>query len=276
MPELPEVETIVQEMREIGLIGSTIERAEVFWQRSLANLAAHDFCQQMANQHIHHIRRRGKLIVFCLDNCELFVHLRMTGKFILEAHASLPRKHERVRLYLADGRILRYEDQRKFGKWYLLKDSLSFLKKIGLEPLTPDFSFAAFAQLLKGRKRQIKPFLLDQQFVAGLGNIYVDEALWEAKIHPTRDLSSLTADELNALHTAIINVLQRGVANTGTTLGSTSANYFSVSGRPGTNQHALKVFRRHGQPCPRCSCPIEKITVAQRGTHVCPSCQKLR
>lgn len=273
MPELPEVETIVQELRKIGIIGLTIERVIIFWERSLANILSKAFCQRIAHQTIVDLNRKGKFLVFTLSKDTLFVHLRMTGKFLIDQKQPSPNTHERIRLYLSDGRTLRYEDQRKFGKWYLTHDPQPFLDKIGLEPLSPSFSLAAFKNLLRGKHRKIKPFLLDQKFIAGIGNIYADEALWEAKIHPVRSLDSLSAKEIAALHQAIILVLKAGVANIGTSLGAARANYFSVSGRRGTHQYQLKVFRRDGLPCPRCHVLIKKISLAQRGTHFCPSCQ---
>lgn len=273
MPELPEVETIVRELREEQLIGLKIEHAQVFWDRSIANQNSSSFKERISNQIIHDITRRGKFIVFSLSQDTLLVHLRMTGKFFVEHHDVVPHPHERVRLYLSDKRILRYEDQRKFGKWTLISDPEEILEKLGLEPLSKNFTLDTFTKLLLKSNRQIKPFLLDQHHIAGLGNIYVDEALWEAKVHPLRLAKSLDDKELKLLHKAIITVLNKGIENTGTTLGSNRANYFSVSGRRGSNQHALKVFRREGLPCHNCQTLIEKIQVAQRGTHICPKCQ---
>jgi formamidopyrimidine-DNA glycosylase len=272
MPELPEVETIVREMRETGLIGLKIERASVFWDRSIANQSPAEFCQQLTNQTILDINRRGKFLVFSLTKDLLLVHLRMTGKFFIDKINFPTSSHERVRLHLSDGRIVHYEDQRKFGKW-VLANTKDVLNKIGIEPLSPEFTLKIFKEILK-KRRQIKPFLLDQRFIAGLGNIYADEALWAAKIHPARSTETLTEREIAALHKAIISVLQKGVENTGTSLGNTRANYYSVSGRRGTNQHVLKVFHCDGLPCPRCQTIIQKIFLAQRGTHFCPHCQK--
>ncbi len=275
MPELPEVETIARELRESNVIGLKIERAEVFWERSLAIENAILFCKKIADQKIMDISRRGKFLVFTLSNDTLLVHLRMTGKFLIGSDQHRAEAHERIRLYLSDGRTLFYEDQRKFGKWYLTTDPELLLKNIGIEPLSKEFTPKVFDKLLEGQKRQIKPLLLDQSFVAGIGNIYADEALWEAQIHPARSAATLTEQEKNALHAAIIIVLKRGVANIGTSLGSTSANYFSVSGRRGDNFRELQVFRRDGLSCPRCGAIICKMVLHQRGTHFCPKCQIL-
>lgn len=275
MPELPEVETIVRELRASDLIGKKIIHADVFWARTIAEPDAMTFIKNITNQTITEINRRGKFIVFTLSNDTLLVHLRMTGKFLLSNNMDAEiHSHERVRLTLENGIILRYEDQRKFGKWFLLKHPEMILDKLGLEPLSNEFTFTNFENLIHNYKRQIKPFLLDQNYIAGLGNIYVDEALWEAGIHPMRLVSSLTKAEVHGLYSAIKNVLLKGVENTGTSLGAKRANFYSVSGRRGENQNLLKVFRRNGLPCPKCGTIINKIVVAQRGTHFCPNCQK--
>ncbi len=276
MPELPEVETIVREMREAGLEGLTIKKALILWPKSISTPSPEEFCLRIENQKIDKINRRGKYLVFSLSQDTLLVHLRMTGKFLIET-AKSPEfsSHERVRLLLSDGRVLRYEDQRKFGKWYLLDHPEDKLKQLGLEPLSNEFTLAAFQKVIKGHNQFIKPFLLNQAYVVGLGNIYVDEALWQAKIHPLRKLSTLTKKEIIHLHESIIQVLQSGVDNIGTSLGAKRANYFSVSGRRGNNQNKLNVFRRDGEPCPRCQTLLIKTVVAQRGTHLCPNCQTL-
>ncbi len=275
MPELPEVETIVREMRSAGLVGKTIERAIIFWDRSIAGISSLEFKKCIAHQTIKDIDRRGKFIVFSLTKDTLLVHLRMTGKFLIAADDIPATSHERVRLYLDDGSVLRFEDQRKFGKWYLSSDPQKLLDRIGLEPLSKSFTLNAFKAVLKGR-RKIKPLLLDQHLVAGIGNIYADEALWLAKIHPLRSIESLAKKEIADLHKAIIFVLTKGIDNIGTSLGSSRANYYSVSGRRGNNQNSLNVFRNDGLPCPRCQTVIQKIVVAQRGTHFCPHCQTLQ
>lgn len=275
MPELPEVETIARELREAGLIGLRIQEASVFWIGSLTPPVSEPFCQKIVSQTIQDIQRRGKFLVFVLTKDTLLVHLRMTGKFLIAEQTCAVHPHERIRLTLSDGRILRFEDQRKFGKWHLTSHPEQVLDLLGLEPLSKEFTISAFKKRLTGHRRQIKPFLLDQRFIAGLGNIYVDEALFAAHIHPLRLVCTLNDKETLQLHHAIIDVLQKAVDNTGTSLGAARANYFSVSGRRGTHQHALNVFRKEGLPCIRCKSTIVKITVAKRGTHLCPHCQKL-
>lgn len=272
MPELPEVETIVRELCASHLVGTIIKEAKVFWPRSIATPEIGKFCEQLCNQSILQISRRGKYIVFILNNYTMLVHLRMTGKFTI-SKVKQPTMHERVQLRLSNGQILHYADQRKFGKWYLLSHPEAKLGELGLEPLSSEFTLKAFRQLICKGSTQIKPFLLSQRHIVGLGNIYVDEALWEAKIAPNRKANTLTPAEIKALHQAIPHVLKEGIAHMGTSLGSKQANYFSVSGRRGLHQHQLKVFRRDGFPCPRCQTIIIKIKLAQRGTHLCPHCQ---
>lgn len=273
MPELPEVETIIRDLRAHDLVGKKITDVTVFWHRTIATPSVENLLEKLVDQQILQINRRGKIIVFTLSTQTLLVHLRMTGKFILTDAYSVPSSHERVRLTLNDGRILRFEDQRKFGKWYLLSHPEAKLNELGIEPLSEEFTLEAFKKVLKRSSQQIKAFLLNQKHIVGLGNIYVDEALWEAKIHPTHAANKLTLDYIKALFHAIPLVLSRGIAHMGTTLGQLPSNYFSVSGRRGDNQSQLKVFRRDGQPCPRCHTEIVKLKVAQRGTHICPNCQ---
>jgi len=275
MPELPEVETIVRELCESDLIGKKICEVKVFWPRTIAIPNMADFCSQLVNQVIAKISRRGKFIVFTLSKDTLLIHLRMTGKLFFFNKEKKPSAHERLRIRLDDDRYLCYEDQRKFGKWYLLSNPETKLSELGIEPLSKVFTLKALQQLIRKSSQQIKSFLLNQHHIAGLGNIYVDEALWEAKIHPARKTNSLSHTEIVALHRAIPNVLKQGIAHMGTSLGSKLANYFSVSGRRGGNQTQLKVFRREGLPCSRCHNQMIKISLAQRGTHLCPNCQKL-
>ena len=268
MPELPEVETIVRELNESHLADKKILDVTVFWNRTIAVPAVDQFLKTIKQQKILKIQRLGKYIVFQLSEGYLLVHLRMTGKFLFNQ----PDQHERLRLYLDDGRILYYADQRKFGRFSLVK-TLDQIGNVGIDPLTKAFTFDALKTILKGHSRQLKPFLLDQKYISGLGNIYVDEALWEAKLNPKRLSDTLSDKEIQALHIGIPKVLEKGVKNLGTSLGALRSNYFSVSGRRGGNQYGLNVFRRDGEPCPRCGHTIIKLKLAQRGTHICPHCQ---
>lgn len=273
MPELPEVDTIVNELNASHLTGIEITHTKILWPGTIAPIDAWEFNRQLIGQKILKISRRGKYIVFTLSKHTLLVHLRMTGKFTLSQSIREPFSHERVRLEFIDGRKLYYDDQRKFGRWLLLLHPEEKLASLGIEPLSREFTLPTLKKILKCSSQAIKPFLLNQKHIAGLGNIYVDEALWAAKIHPLRKVNTLTRHMIKELFTAIPEVLNAGIANMGTSLGSKNANYFSVSGRSGGHQHQLNVFRRDGLSCPRCGTTIIKIKVAQRGTHICPKCQ---
>ena len=276
MPELPEVETLIRDLRKRRLIGKKIIGAQVFWEKTISEPHAADFIERVRGKKIADLSRRGKYLIFSLSSGEtLIIHLRMTGKLDFSSSKTPPKPHEHVILSLDDDSDLRYHDTRKFGRWYLVGDPLEVVGHLGPEPLSEEFSRESFELLLQGRCRQMKALLLDQTFIAGLGNIYVDEALWESQIHPETPANALKRKEIHRLHRAIRNVLEHGIENMGTTLGSSSSNYYSVSGRRGRNADRLNVFRRHDMPCPRCETTIIRFTVAQRGTHICPSCQQL-
>ncbi len=276
MPELPEVQTLVDDLNAAGLVGRTITAARLHWPRSVATPTAKAFRRRIHNKTIRSIRRRGKFLVLELSApTHLLIHLRMSGRLHLVSAKTKRSKHEHVVLHLDNAHQLRFHDTRKFGRMYLVDDPLVVLGALGVEPLGRRFTAATLGHMLRGRKRQIKPLLLDQAFIAGLGNIYVDEALWDAKIHPLRLANKISATESAALHRAIRKVLRRGLKNMGTSLGSGRANFYSVPRRRGRNQDKLMVFRRHGEPCPRCRTPIERIIVGQRSTHLCTLCQQL-
>jgi formamidopyrimidine-DNA glycosylase len=276
MPELPEVQTIVNDLNAANLIGITISSAKVSWPRAIAQPSAGLFCRRIKGQTLTAIRRRGKYLVFDVaDGHTMLLHLRMSGRLHLLS-ADIPRdKHEHVILGFDDGRQLRFHDTRKFGRLHLLKDPSRILDRLGPEPLAAGFTAKTLAERLKHRKRLLKPLLLDQTFIAGLGNIYADEALWEAKLHPCRLAASLSTSEIKVLHRTIRRVLKRGLKNLGTTLGTGKGNFYSVANRRGRNKDLLMVFRRTGLPCPRCKAPIERIIVGQRSTHICGECQKI-
>lgn len=276
MPELPEVQTIVNDLNKAGLTGSVVTKARVFWPATIATSSHGAFCRQMRDQTIERISRRGKFIRFHLDSDrQLVVHLRMTGRFQLAKPGTAKdrSKHVQVELVLNEGCCLIYHDTRKFGRFYLVDDSDSILGSLGPEPLSPRFTARKLTRLMTGRRRQIKPLLLDQSFIAGLGNIYVDEALWAARIHPLRKSETLTPEEIRALHRAIRKVLRQGILNSGTTLGRGQSNFYSLGDTKGRNENDLKVFRRTGQPCERCRETIHRIVVGQRSTHLCEHCQ---
>jgi len=256
------------------LVGKQIEYAYVYWLQ-IVDTDAEKFIKEIKNQSIKRIDRRGKYLVFTLSRDTLLVHLRMTGKFELINENAPVKKHEHLRLVFSDGVGLCYEDPRKFGRISLLRDPKEKINRLGIEPLSNKFTLPVFQDLILKHSTQIKPFLLNQKYIVGLGNIYVDEALWEAKIHPKRLTHTLTFYETKALHQAIRHVLNKGIENQGTSLGTGQANYYSVSGRRGSHQHYLHVFRQDGTACSRCGSLIIKTIVAQRGTHLCPKCQKM-
>jgi len=275
MPELPEVETVVRDLRAHGLEQAAIRSVSVRWPRIVSGLTPDRFARLLAGRTVIRLSRRAKYIVAFLDTGDrLLIHLRMTGKLRFADLHEAPGKHDHVVITLADGRRLFFNDTRKFGRLQLVGTGTDPLASLGPEPLDDAFTADVLRRQLRGKRRMIKSLLLDQTTVAGLGNIYVDESLWQAKIHPERRADTLSAAEISRLHTAIRDVLQRAVDNCGTTLGDGKTNFYSVAGRRGRNADALQVFRRDGLPCPRCGTTLARRIVGQRGTHFCPHCQK--
>ena len=275
MPELPEVETVVRDLRKHGLEKAVVQAVDVRWPRTVADQTPESFAKALVGRTVTGVTRRAKYIVIALDSgSRLLIHLRMTGKLRFGDKDERPGQHDHVVITFADGRSLLFNDTRKFGRFRLVASGNNPLSELGPEPLEEAFTLDALRQRLHGKTRQIKPLLLDQTTVAGLGNIYVDEALWQARIHPERRADTLTATEIRRLHLAIREVLQRAVDNCGTTLGTGEGNFYSVAGHRGRNADELKVFRRDGQPCPRCGTLLVRSVVGQRGTHYCPRCQK--
>lgn len=274
MPELPEVESIAREMRSADLVGKAICSAVVYWPKTVSTHAPKIFSSRVSDQAIVSIERRGKHLVLRLSRDTLLIHLRMTGRLLVRSHGNIETGYERLALQLNDGRWLVYEDPRKFGRWQLTDRPDDVLREIGPEPLDPVFTSETLLQVLKGRRTKIKALLLNQALIAGLGNIYADEALWEARLHPERSSSTLTMAEVVRLHGGIQNALSQGLAAGGTSLGKGKGNYRGLAGGIGGNQQQLQVYRRTGQPCRRCGTPITKVTVTQRSSHFCPQCQK--
>jgi formamidopyrimidine-DNA glycosylase len=274
MPELPEVETIAADLRSKKLEGAEILKTEVYWERSIACPSAKEFCQTLRQTKILKVHRQGKYLVFDIQGAlTLAVHLKMSGRFFL-TEARSQEKHEHVAFYLKDGRILFFHDTRKFGKMHLTNRPEKLFERLGPDPTKDSFTWEHFKERAERRKGKLKALLLDQSFLCGLGNIYVDESLWEAKLHPERDLTSLTENELQALFKAVKKVLLQGIEKKGTSLGHGKGNFHSLENR-GSNQDFLKVYKRDGMPCLRCKDCIVRLVIASRGTHICPSCQKL-
>jgi formamidopyrimidine-DNA glycosylase len=271
MPELPEVEHIRQGL-DATLPGRRIEQVDIRWPGVLATHTPDEFASAVVGLTFGPISRRGKFLILSLPPHDLLIHLRMTGR-ILVSSAHLPEwethPHVRATRYLDDGTCLYLRDLRKFGRIYLLRDAGALVGRLGPEPLSEDFALEQFVALLAGHRRLIKPLLLDQHTLAGLGNIYVDETLWLAGIHPLRRSDSLTVAEVTALYHALHTVLNAAVSHGGTTL----RDYRGVDDREGEHQFALAVYGRAGLSCLRCGTPVIRIVVGQRGTHLCPACQ---
>jgi len=286
MPELPEVETIVRGLRG-PLVGRTIIGVRVGWENLVARprpdgstssprrLAEgptiEEFKRRIVGQKVLAVKRRGKYLICTLSGGgSLIVHLRMTGQLLIKNSGDELDKYDHLIFELDDGRELRFNNMRRLGRVYLVDDEDEIAGRLGPEPLDDDFTPPDFAALLSGRRGKIKPLLLNQRFIAGIGNIYADEAFFAARIYPERRADTLTAGEIERLYHAIRRVLRQGIENRGTTL----VTYRDAEGREGRNQEYLRVFRRTGQSCPRCGMPIERTVVGGRGTYFCPRCQK--
>jgi formamidopyrimidine-DNA glycosylase len=294
MPELPEVETVARDLQR-SVAGATIADAEVRWERTIRHPRPSDrFVAELRGATIRQVGRRAKSVLLQLaDGRVMTVALRMTGALIVAPPGTPDDPYARVVFRLADGRELRYRDVRKFGRiglWerggvrrasrrgkrrravaeqaapYRVGDVFA---RHGPEPLAHSFSAERLAARLRGRSARLKTLLLDQSFVAGVGNIYADEALWRARLHPLRAADTLTPAEVRRLHRAIRLVLRQAIANRGTSL----ADFVGADGEPGDNAERLSVYRRTGQPCLRCGREIVRIVVGQRSTHFCPRCQ---
>lgn len=282
MPELPEVETIARTLREGGqgrapVTGRVILGARLLWERTLAAPSAEIFTARLPGQRIEGVGRRGKFLVFRLSDDWLLIHLRMTGDIRTEPpvdERGLPLPllpHDRLVLELdggapgAPGLRMAFNDARKFGRAWLVPDPAMVTGGLGPEPLDERFTAADLYDMLRARRRQIKPLLLDQTFIAGIGNIYTDEALHAAGIHPLRLSDSLTVDEAGRLWAAIRAVLAEGIRSNGASI--------DWAYRGGGFQNAFQVYDRKGKPCPTCGAPVERMLVGQRGTYYCPRCQ---
>lgn len=270
MPELPEVETYARDLSAV-LPGRRFTGAQVAWPRQLPRNEPAGFARRLAGQRVISVERRGKYLVLRLDHDWLLVHLKMSGRLQIVPAGAAPNPHAHIVLGLEGGDELRFHDPRKFGRMLLLADPAPLLDRLGPEPLDPAFGPEAFRTRLADRRGRLKPLLLDQSFIAGLGNIYVDESLWAARLHPLRRADGLDAAEAEGLHAAIRTVLERAIAARGTSF--SAAGYRDLSGNMGEMAGTLAVFRRTGEPCPACGEPIVRLQVGQRSTHVCPRCQ---
>jgi formamidopyrimidine-DNA glycosylase len=270
MPELPEVETIVRKLRS-QLLGTAIQDAHLRWPRTLASPSARKFNTLIKGQVIQGVTRRAKYFILELSDFSLLIHLRMSGDLRIKEGKIKPEKHDRLILSLlspdGDLRSLVFNDTRKFGRVWLTADEEEVLGKLGPEPLSTRFTPAWLYSALHSRHRLLKPLLLDQTFLAVLGNIYADESLHLAKLHPLAASDSVTAEQAQALQKAICTVLNEGIRRNGAS--------FDWVYRGGEYQNHFRVYDRTGKPCPVCETSIERIVVGQRSTHFCPNCQRL-
>jgi formamidopyrimidine-DNA glycosylase len=271
MPELPEVATVAHSLR-LQLLSRTFVSVQVLWERTVDRPDVRSFCAALTGARVVDVGRRGKFITMQLGTGQtLLTHLRMTGKYLIQP-VSGQDPHARVRFQLDDEGWLIFSDTRKFGRLYLVEDASEVLGALGPEPLDKDFTPERLTEMLAGRRGRIKPLLLNQNFIAGLGNIYTDEALWRARIHPLRSAGTLTPDEAIALHAGIVSVLGEAIDGGGTSL--RDQQYRQPDGGAGAYQDLLAVYGRVGGECLRCGAAVERLVVGQRGTHLCPDCQK--
>ena len=275
MPELPEVETYVRELAPL-LAGRTVLVAQVFWPRTIAAPSPAQFVRRMAGQQFARFGRRGKyMLLGTAPGRHAHRPPAHDRRLQVEPGAALPDKHTQVLFDLDDGQRLLYRDARKFGRLWLVDDVEPVLGKLGPEPLEGEGHVTPMAARLAGRRAPIKALLLDQTLVAGVGNIYADEALFRAGIHPARTGGSLSEAEVVRLFGAIREVLAAGIDHAGSSLGPSSVqNYVRPGGELGGYQAQHKVFQRTGKPCLVCGAPIQRIVIAQRSTHFCPVCQR--
>jgi formamidopyrimidine-DNA glycosylase len=277
MPELPEVETITRKLRP-ELVGKSITKADLLWSRTLATPTPAKFKREIIGQEIKAVGRRAKYVHIQLSEDHLFVHLRMSGDLYIKEGQAIPEKHDRLILELAPNSSLDkreekttrlvFNDTRKFGRVWLVSNPDSVIDGLGPEPLSDEFTPQILYEGLQSRHRQLKPLLLDQTFLAGMGNIYTDEALHMARLHPLTVSDSVNRKQAQALWEAIRAVLQEGIRRNGASIDWVY--------RGGEFQNYFRVYDRKGQPCPVCGTEIERLVVGQRGTHVCPNCQRMR
>ena len=272
MPELPEVETVRRGLEKL-ILGKKITTIDIRYPKMIKT-DLDQFQKELPGQVVKSMGRRGKYLLFYLTDKVLISHLRMEGKYFYYPDQVPERKHAHIFIHFEDGGTLVYEDVRKFGTMELLApellDAYFVSKKLGPEPTEQDFDLEIFRGALKKSKKPIKSHLLDQTLVAGLGNIYVDEVLWRAKVHPASLSQSLTRAEATAIHNQTISVLGQAVEKGGSTI----RTYTNAFGEDGTMQDFHQVYDKTGEACSRCGAIIEKIQLGGRGTHFCPKCQR--
>jgi formamidopyrimidine-DNA glycosylase len=272
MPELPEVESIARSLvsgQDGGptLIGARVEKARVAWKRTIAQPSAALFQKRVLGQQVLEVGRRAKFIKIQLEKDTLLVHLRMSGDLLLAHSEAVLGAHSRMQLYFRDGLQLSFNDPRKFGRVWLVADTEAIFGGLGPEPFDPELTPARFHEMLRTRKRQLKPLLLDQTFLAGLGNIYADESLYLSRLHPLTSSADVTEEQAAELLNAIRAVLAEGIRRNGASIDWVY--------RGGEFQNYFNAYQKDGTACPRCGTKIARIVLGQRSTHFCPKCQKL-
>jgi formamidopyrimidine-DNA glycosylase len=274
MPELPEVETIRRQLAP-AIEGRRLDRIQILDPRWCEPAPPEEVAQAVEGRRIERLDRRGKWLIWELaDEVYLIMHLRMTGNLLLTPPGDSERRFKRVQIDLDDGRHVLFADARRFGTGVVVLGHAAlhdyFAGRVGVEPLGPDFTAAALRAMATGRKAPVKAFLLSQERVAGVGNIYADEALWRSKIHPLRPVGTLKVAQIETLHESVIHVLELGIDSKGATID----DYRDAAGQEGSFQTKFQVHLREGEPCPRCGTRIKKIRAAGRGTYFCPRCQR--
>jgi formamidopyrimidine-DNA glycosylase len=270
MPELPEVETVARDLgRLIG--GATIVGARVFWPKTVRTHSPEGFAEAIAGHEVVGVGRRAKLVVLELSGeAKLTIHLKMTGQLFVVPAGSQPDPYVRLVLELDDGREIHFRDIRKFGRFGLYDASGQPFQALGPEPLDEAFTLKAFRRLIRRRKGRLKSLITDQAFLAGVGNIYADEALWAARLHPLRSAATLRPADERRLYLELRRVLAEAVARRGSSID----DYTAPEG-DGSMQERLQVYQRTGEPCPRCGRPVRRIVIGARSTHFCSWCQRL-
>ncbi len=274
MPELPEVETVVRLLRP-SFVGRRIQKVHVLWPRTLGDLDEFEFARAVEGTRVVQLRRRAKYIIADLERRRrpaghLVGHLRMTGRMQVDRRGVDPGPYARLSFELDRG-VFHFIDVRKFGRVCFTQEPEQITGELGPEPLGDEFSHERFHADLRTRRRMLKPLLLDQTFVAGLGNIYVDESLHLAKLHPLRQADRVDRTASERLWRAIRATLEEAIEREGS---SFDTFYRTPEGQPGSYQHQFQVYGRTGKPCHRCGAKIRRIVVGQRGTHFCPRCQR--
>ncbi|TKJ32470.1 DNA-formamidopyrimidine glycosylase [bacterium (candidate division B38) B3_B38] len=275
MPELPEVETILRQLERL-IKGRKIKEVQVAVPRILYHLSPADFKKRLRGAVFTSFSRRGKFLLCHMNEGELvmLIHFRMTGSLLYGTPSAISKAHTRISFWLDNDKLLCYNDMRKLGKIELIKgelvDNFHELKSLGPDPLSPDFSPQLLYNILQGSRRQVKELLLDQHKIAGLGNIYASEVLFDCGIHPQKKAHSLSPEEVGGLHRSILKILHLAIESRGCSI----ANYVDLAGESGAFQELRNVYQREGEPCYRCGELICRIKQQQRSTYLCPRCQQ--